>query len=160
MLKISLKKMSELWRRIEALGTSILGWVGFPPVMARQLIRFGITGVSAASVYVSTTALLVEKFGQSILVSTVIAFFIGGAVSYVGNALWSFEARPTLSNAARFTAVQGAGLVINIIVASISENTGIGYLIVTFTVVAAVPVFNFVCHRLITFAVRAASKSG
>ena len=39
MLKTSLKTMSELWCRTEALGTSILGWVGFPPLMARQLIR-------------------------------------------------------------------------------------------------------------------------
>jgi putative flippase GtrA len=154
MLKSSLKAMAVAWHSAEAFGIRILGWVGFSPVTARQLIRFGVVGVCAAAVYVGVTALLVERLGQSILVGTVVAFVVGSAVSYAGNALWSFEAQPTPGNAASFAAVVLAGLLVNALIALTGEHLGVGYLVVNFTVLIVVPAFNFVGHRLVTFALR------
>jgi putative flippase GtrA len=154
-----LTMISVLWRQIEALGVRVLGWVGFPPIVARQLIRFGVVGICAASTYIFTTALIVEVFGQSIVTSAIIAFFFGGLVSYAGNAVWSFEARPTLGNAARFSTVQSIGMLINIVIALIGERIDAGYLAVTLTVQIVVPAFNFICHRLVTFARRASSDA-
>lgn len=143
--------IAALWLKAETLGVKILGWFGLPPALARQLIRFGVVGVCAAAVYVGTMALVVDVLGRSIVSGAVVAFVAGTVVSYAGNALWSFEARLTLGNAARFTAITVAGLVLNIAIAWAGERLGAGYLLVSLIVMVTVPIFNFVGHRLVTF---------
>ena len=65
------------------------------------------------------------------------AFVIATAVSFVGNALWSFGARPTPGKAAWFFAINTIGLFLNMLIA--------------LTVLVVVPMFNFAGHRLFTF---------
>lgn len=144
--------IGALWHKSETVGVRILAWFGCSAAMARQVIRFGIVGVCAATVYVCTMALAVEAIGWSIVTGAVVAFVAGTAVSYAGNALWSFQAKLTLDNAARFLAVTAAGMLINVTIAWIGERLGAGYLLVSLTVMVVVPMFNFAGHRLVTFA--------
>jgi putative flippase GtrA len=143
--------IGSLWRQSEDFGSRVLVWFGCSAVTARQLIRFGVVGICAASVYVCAMALVVDAIGWSIVTGAVIAFVAGTAVSYAGNALWNFQTRLTPGNAVRFLAVTAAGMLVNVAIAWLGESLGAGYLLVSLMVMVVVPLFNFVGHRLVTF---------
>jgi len=132
-----------IWNFLERLGVRILGWFGLSAKLARQLIRFFFVGGLAAITYVAIMALVVDGFGGRVIATL---------VSFVGNALWSFEARPTPARAAMFFAVNTVGLGLNMLIAWLLERTGVHYLLISLTVLVVVPLFNFAGHRLITFA--------
>ena len=140
------------WIWLERLGVTVLGWFGLPPETARQLIRFVLVGLVAAVVYVAIMALVIDGFGGPVLLAAFLAFVIGTAVSFVGNALWSFGAQPTAGKAMWFFAINGTGLCLNMVIAWLLERAGVHYLLISLTVLIVVPLFNFAGHRLITFA--------
>jgi putative flippase GtrA len=141
-----------VWNWLERLGVRILGWFGLSAALARQLIRFFAVGGLAAVTYVAIMALVVDGFGGRVLLGAFLAFVIATLVSFVGNALWSFEARPTPAKAAMFFAVNTVGLGLNMAIAWLLERAGVHYLLISLTVLIVVPLFNFAGHRLITFA--------
>jgi putative flippase GtrA len=141
-----------LWNWLEELGVRILGWFGLSEKTARQLIRFFAVGGLAAITYVAVMALVVDGFGGRVLLGAFLAFVIATLVSFVGNALWSFEARPTPAKAMMFFAVNTVGLGLNMLIAWLLERAGVHYLLISLTVLVVVPLFNFAGHRLITFA--------
>jgi putative flippase GtrA len=143
---------SRLWRGLEQLGVAILGWIGLSEETARQLIRFVLVGLAAAVVYVAIMALVIDGLGGSVLLGAFLAFVIGTAVSFVGNALWSFGSRPTAGRAIWFFAINTTGLCLNMAIAWLLERAGVHYLLIALTVLTIVPMFNFAGHRLITFA--------
>ncbi len=138
--------------KLEALAVRILGWLGLAATTARQLIRFVLVGLVAALVYVAVMALVVDGLGGRILWGAFFAFVIATLVSFLGNALWSFESRPTAPRAAWFFAVNTAGLGLNMLIAWLLERAGVHWLLVSLAVLIVVPMFNFAGHRLITFA--------
>jgi putative flippase GtrA len=140
------------WKWLEALGVRILGWFGFSGETATQLIRFVLVGVVAAVVYVAIMALVIDGFGGRVLWAAFLAFVVGTVVSFVGNALWSFGARPTPTKAVWFFAINTTGLCLNMLIAWAMERAGVHYLLISLTVLIVVPLFNFAGHRLITFA--------
>ena len=141
-----------LWNWLEGLGVRILGWVGLSAELARQLIRFFMVGGLAAIAYVAVMAIVVDGFGGRVLLGAFLAFVLATLVSFVGNALWSFGARPTPAKAAMFFAVNTVGLALNMLIAWLLERAGVHYLLISLTVLVVVPLFNFAGHRLITFA--------
>ena len=142
----------RLWQWLERLGVTILGWLGLSDETARQLIRFVLVGLVAAVVYVAIMALVIDGFGGPVLLGAFLAFVVGTAVSVLGNALWSFGARPTPGKAAWFFAINTTGLCLNMLIAWLLERAGVHYLLISLTVLVVVPLFNFAGHRLITFA--------
>jgi putative flippase GtrA len=142
----------RLWLWVEGLGVAILGWLGLSAETARQLIRFVLVGLVAAVVYVAIMALVIDGFGGSVLLGAFLAFVVGTAVSFVGNALWSFGAKPTPGKAMWFFAINTTGLCLNMAIAWLLERMGVHYLLIALTVLIVVPMFNFAGHRLITFA--------
>ena len=143
------------WLWLESFGIGFLGRCGLAPVTARQLIRFVTVGVFAAIVYVGIMALMIDGLGTGVLVAAFFAFVIGTAASFLGNALWSFEARPTADRAAMFFAINTTGLCLNMLIAWLMERAGIHYLLISLTVLIVVPMFNFAGHRIFTFGGRA-----
>ena len=142
----------SIWNALEGLGVRILGWFGLSADLGRQLIRFFVVGGIAAITYVAVMAIVVDGFGGRVLLGAFLAFVIATLVSFVGNALWSFEARPTRAKAAMFFAVNTVGLGLNMLIAWLLERAGVHYLLISLTVLIVVPLFNFAGHRLITFA--------
>jgi len=140
------------WGWLERLGVRILGWLGFSAETARQLIRFVLVGLVAAVVYVAIMALIVDGLGGRVLWAAFFAFVIGTAVSFIGNALWSFESRLSAGKALWFFAINTTGLGLNMLIAWVMERAGVHYLLISLTVLIVVPMFNFAGHRLITFA--------
>ena len=142
----------NIWNWPEGLGVRILGWFGLPADLARQLIRFFLVGGIAAITYVAVMAVVVDGFGGRVLLGAFLAFVLATLVSFVGNALWSFGARPTPAKAAMFFAVNTAGLGLNMLIAWLLERAGVHYLLISLTVLIVVPLVNFAGHRLITVA--------
>jgi putative flippase GtrA len=142
----------QLWHGLERLGVTILGWLGVSRETARQLIRFVLVGLVAAVVYVAIMALVIDGLGGPVLLGAFLAFVVGTAVSFIGNALWSFGARPTAGKAVWFFAINTTGLCLNMLIAWGLERMGVHYLLIALTVLIVVPMFNFAGHRLITFA--------
>lgn len=137
---------------LEGMCIALLGWLGVPADMARQLIRFVLVGLVAAAIYVAIMALMIDGFGTTVLPAAFFAFVLGTAVSFLGNAMWSFGARPTPGKAVWFFAINTTGLCLNLLIAWLMERAGIHYLLISLTVLIVVPMFNFAGHRLITFA--------
>jgi putative flippase GtrA len=141
-----------VWDWLERLGIRILGWLGFPPTLARQIIRFVIVGGCAASTYVGVMALIVDGLGGRVLWGAFFAFVIATTVSFLGNSLWSFGARVTPGRAAKFFTVNIVGLGLNMLIAWLLERAGVHYLLISLAVLVVVPPVNFAGHRLYTFA--------
>jgi len=141
-----------VWHWLEGLGVRIIGWFGLSAALARQLMRFFAVGGLAAVTYVAIMAIVVDGFGGRVLLGAFLAFVIGTAVSFVGNALWSFGARVTPGKAVWFFAINTTGLCLNMLIAWLLERAGVHYLLISLTVLVVVPLFNFAGHRLITFA--------
>src|SRR5215469_11026442 len=141
-----------MWSWVEGLGIRILGWLGLSAATARQLIRFVLVGLIAAAVYVAVMWLVVDRLGGRVLWGAFFAFVIATLVSFLGNALWSFEARATAGRAVWFFAINTAGLGLNMVIAWLLERAGVHWLLISLTVLIVVPLFNFAGHRLITFA--------
>jgi putative flippase GtrA len=134
------------------LGVRILGWFGLSAATATQLIRFVLVGLVAAMTYVAVMALVVSRLHGTILRGAFCAFVLATAVSFIGNAIWSFGARPTAGSAARFFMVNTVGLALNMLIAWALERMGVHYLLICLAVLVIVPLFNFAGHRLVTFA--------
>jgi putative flippase GtrA len=141
----------RLFRWGEELGIRILGSLGISQVTSRQLIRFVLVGLFAALVYVAIMALVVDGFGGGVLLAAFLAFVIGTTVSFLGNAVWSFDASPTAGRALWFFTINTVGLCLNMLIAWFLHRLGIHYLLISLVVLIIVPMFNFVGHRLITF---------
>jgi putative flippase GtrA len=140
------------WRWLEGLGVRILGWLGLSVATATQLIRFVFVGLVAAVAYLAVMALVVDGLHGGVLSGAFCAFVFATAVSFVGNAIWSFGVRPTAAAAMRFFMVNTAGLLLNMLIAWALERIGVHYLLISLTVLVIVPLFNFAGHRLVTFA--------
>jgi len=96
--------------------------------------------------------LVVDKLGGRVLWGAFFAFVIATFVSFLGNALWSFDSRATAGKAAWFFAINTVGLGLNMLIAWLLERAGVHWLLISLTVLVVVPMFNFAGHRLITFA--------
>ena len=144
----------SLWSGAERFGVCLLGLAGISIITSKQLIRFGVVGICAATTYVAAMATMVGSFEQSIVLSTACAFIIGTSVSYTGNALWSFNAKLSRGNAFRFFAVTSLGFLLNIVIAWSLERLGLHYLEITAIALVVVPLFNFTGHRIVTFRTR------
>src|SRR5690242_19426867 len=104
-------------KELEALGVRILGWLGLSETTSRQLIRFVLVGLVAAAVYVAVMWLVVDGLGGRVLWGAFFAFVVATLVSFLCNALWSFDSRPTASKAAWFFAINTLGLGLNMLIA-------------------------------------------
>lgn len=140
------------WQWLEALGVRIFGWLGVSAATATQLIRFFLVGLVGAAVYVVVMAIVIDGCGGAVLLGAFLAFVLGTAVSFLGNALWSFGARLTAAKAAMFFTINTIGLSLNMLIAWRLEVAGVHYLLICLVVLIVVPVFNFAGHRLFTFA--------
>ncbi len=143
--------MADAWLKLESLCVRVLNLFGLAQDVSRQLLRFVAVGLVAAVVYVGIMALIVDGLGGEVLVAAFFAFVVGTAVSFLGNALWSFGAKPTPGKAIWFFAINTIGLCLNMLIAWVMEHAGIHYLLISLTVLVVVPMFNFAGHKLVTF---------
>ena len=83
--------------------------------LIKQLMRFGVIGVTAATVHFSIVVCLVETHTLTPLYANVIAFLIAFQISYWGHRSWTFAGTTTTHRVAipRLFAVGTSGLALN-----------------------------------------------
>ncbi|MFA9446133.1 GtrA family protein [Egicoccus sp. AB-alg6-2] len=123
----------------------------------RRLVRYGISGGTAALTHFTVLTALVELTGLRPVLASAIGFLCGLVVSYTLQRRWVFATG--LKHAftlPRFLAVVGLGLAINSTVLWIgTEHLHHHYALVQLVAFAVVPLNNYVLNSLWTFRERA-----
>ncbi|MDE7241316.1 GtrA family protein [Desulfovibrio sp.] len=116
-------------------------------LLARRWMRFCIVGGAASLVYYFCGLFFVSLLGLPVLAGNALAFVAGFVVSYLGQALWTFQARGShRAMLPRFAATQALGLALNSGVIWLLLRAGVVYEVAMWVAIAAVPVaVYFIC---------------
>jgi putative flippase GtrA len=116
-----------------------------------RIARFAaVGGVAFVSYYGCMVATIgLTNSGQGVAAGA--GFIAGTIVSYIGNSLVVFRARPTAGNMLRFWVVTCAGFVLNILIASVLEKLGFRPFFTALLIFLTVPVLNYLGHRFWSF---------
>ena len=129
---------SPTWDDLRAFATRLL---------ARRWMRFGIVGGAASLTYYFCGLFFVNLLGLPVLAGNTLAFVISFAVSYLGQALWTFQGKGGhRTMLPRFAATQGVALGFNSVLIWLLVRAGISYAVAMWVAIAAVPVaVYFIC---------------
>ena len=120
-----------------------------------QVLRYGIAGLTAATVDTGLLALLTELFGENLLLLwTAIAFACGLATTYIMSIKWVFSNR-TMNRAAElaifiFIGIVGLGLT-ELLVWVFAIKLDWHYLLAKITAATTVFIWNFTAKKLLLF---------
>lgn len=120
-----------------------------------QVLRYGVAGLTAATVDTGLLALLTELFGENLLLLwTAIAFACGLATTYIMSIKWVFSNR-TMNRAAElaifiFIGIVGLGLT-ELLVWVFAIKLDWHYLLAKITAATTVFIWNFTAKKLLLF---------
>ena len=116
-------------------------------LLARRWIRFCLVGGAASLTYYFCGLFFVSLLGLAVLAGNALAFLAGFVVSYLGQALWTFQAGGRhRSMLPRFAATQALGLGLNSALIWLLVRAGVSYELAMWAAIAAVPVaVYFIC---------------
>lgn len=120
-----------------------------------QVLRYGVAGLTAATVDTGLLALLTELFGENLLLLwTAIAFACGLTTTYIMSIKWVFSNR-TMNRAAElaifiFIGIVGLGLT-ELLVWVFAIKLDWHYLLAKITAATTVFIWNFTAKKLLLF---------
>ena len=121
-------------------------------LLARRWVRFGLVGGAATLVYYFCGLGLAAIPGMPVLAGNAVAYLVGFVVSYLGQALWTFEARGAHRRMLpRFAATQAVGLGLNSGIIWLLMRAGVSYAVAMWVAIAAVPVAVYLICKLWVF---------
>lgn len=118
-----------------------------------QLFRFGIVGLSAATVNFIGVVLLVEYANLEPLIANIIAFLLAFNVSYIGHRFWTFNHKKHQSNSApKFFIIAINSLLLNeAIFALLLHVTSLHYTVALIITIFLVAIVTFILSKLWAF---------
>jgi putative flippase GtrA len=119
--------------------------------LSARLRKFLLVGVVATGVHTLCAYILITKVGTTPALANAISFSLATIVSYVGNTLWSFGARPNPAQLGRFVAVQVLGVILAAVVTGVIDSFGMHYLVGIISVPFVVTPVTFMLHRSWTY---------
>lgn len=116
-------------------------------LLGRRWLRFCIVGGAASLTYYFSGLFFVSLLGLPVLAGNALAFLAGFVVSYLGQALWTFQAQAShRTMLPRFAATQALGLGLNSALIWLLMHAGMSYEVAMWVAIAAVPVaVYFIC---------------
>jgi putative flippase GtrA len=126
------------------------------PVRVREIVAFGVVGITAFLVHFTVVAVTVP-LGVAPLLANVLGFLAAFAVSFVGHGRWSFpaEGRPVAAALKRFAVVAVGGFALNeSAYAVLLRSTQLDYRVALFIVLVAVAGVTWFVGRYWAFAHR------
>lgn len=115
------------------------------------MLRFCIVGSCALIVYLLVGFWLLNGVGLTLMAANIVAFFPSLMVSYLGQALWSFEASNEISSLLKFLVLGVIALATTILISySVTESDipdSFGILITA----VVIPIISFVVQKLWVF---------
>lgn len=121
------------------------------PVLIRQSLRFGLSGLFVTGLHVVIAAGCINHLGFRPEIANGIAYVIATITSYTINTMWSFKSVPVIGNLLRFLAVAIGGLLLTMLITGIIDRLGFSYWLGIAAVVAVVPPLTFLLHRNWTY---------
>ena len=131
-------------------------------LLARRWIRFGLVGGAATLCYALLGLLFVNAWAMPLLAGNALAYLISFAVSYLGQSLWTFQARGGhRAMLPRFAATQAVGLGLNSCIVWLLVRFGLSYGLAMPVAVVLVPVVVYLlCKYWVFRRTRGLSGSG
>ncbi|MGE9984213.1 GtrA family protein [Desulfovibrio sp. SGI.169] len=121
-------------------------------LLARRWIRFGLVGGAATLCYALLGLLFVNAWAMPLLAGNALAYLISFAVSYLGQSLWTFQARGGhRAMLPRFAATQAMGLGCNSCIIWLLVRLGLGYELAMPAAVVLTPVFVYLLCKYWVF---------
>lgn len=118
----------------------------------RQLICFAIIGFFSTLVHGAVLVVAVENFFFPVTASHLLAFCTANVFSYFMNSRLTFGAPLSWVRYVRFFAASLLSLGMTLLIARLTENQGVHYLLGFALIVVLVPVLSFLVMRFWTFA--------
>jgi Predicted membrane protein len=124
---------------------------------ANRLFKFGVVGGAATVSYFLLGLLFVNVLCFPPLLGNSLAYALSFVVSYLGQCLWTFEAKSGshLKMLPRFAIAQGIGLLINSCIIVACMRFGLGYEPSMIVAIFLVPVFVYLVCKFWVFTPRA-----
>lgn len=118
-----------------------------------QLFRFGVVGISAASIHFVIVILLVQFKLLTPLTANIIGFLISFQASYWGHRIWTFNDSMVLHRIAlpKLFALQVLNFTMNETLFFVFLKENLPYPIALFLVLAILPIFTFTISKLWIF---------
>lgn len=118
-----------------------------------QVGRFGIVGVTAASIHFLTVVFLVQNFLIEPLAANVMGFLISFQVSYWGHRLWTFQGTTALHRTAfsKLLLVQLINFSANELLFYIFLSLHFPYQLALIMVLTILPIFTFLSGKFWVF---------
>lgn len=118
-----------------------------------QIFRFGVVGLTAATVHFGTVVFLVQYFEYAPLVANVIAFLFSFQVSYWGHRGWTFQDADVMHRQAipKLLLVQVINLIANETLFYIFLSFHLPYQVALLLVLSILPIFTFISSKFWIF---------
>lgn len=122
-------------------------------MLFKQLARFGIVGLTAASVHFGIVTALVQYLQMQPLIANIFGFCIAFQVSYWGHRKWTFHGTTTLHAEAltRLLLLQTCALIANEALFFVFLQMHIPYQLALLIVLTILPIFTFVFSKFWVF---------
>jgi putative flippase GtrA len=117
----------------------------------KQFLRFGIVGVAATSMFVTSAFVLLNGFGMTLLAANIGGYIFSTFVSYFGSALWSFESRGEIGSLLKFLALSLTALASTILIAEWVTGNGFPAYYGILITASFIPIISFSVQKLWVF---------
>lgn len=117
--------------------------------LARQISRFGVTGITATTVHSLVLVVFVEVGGWAPTTANMVAFLCAVTVSYLGNYHWTYQSsRQHRSSVWRFVFVAIVAALMNYAIFILMvDHWNLHYLLALVVVMTTVPLFSFTVQK-------------
>ena len=121
------------------------------PLLTRQALRFGISGLLATGLHVLVATSFIQLVSPAASIANGVAFVVATIFSYLINTIWSFSHPLHGRNLLRFCAVACVGLLLAMAISGAAQHYGLHYMWGIFFVVLTVPPVTFLLHSFWTY---------
>jgi putative flippase GtrA len=121
------------------------------PLLTRQALRFGISGLLATGLHVIVAMAFIQFAMPAPAIANGVAFVVATTFSYLVNTMWSFSNPLHGRNLFRYCVVSSVGLALAMMVSGGAEHYGLHYMWGIFLVVLTVPPVTFLLHSFWTY---------
>lgn len=124
--------------------------------LGAEIISFAVVGASAAATHYFSALGLIEILATHVQVANFAGFWLGFAVSYLGQSMLTFKSRPNWSNLIQYLLLAVFNLVASAaLLKLLTEALHWDHRLALLTVVVTLPVFSFIVSKAVIFAPRA-----
>jgi len=119
--------------------------------LTTQFIRFCIVGIISTLLHIIVASVMLYGFGKDLIISNLVAYLFAFGLSYLSNAIWSFNTKPTADNFQKYLA---SSLLILVVISSLSYLIKVNHWpndIGVLLVALIIPILNYLLLQAFVF---------